>query len=148
MDAARRARQGGDGQGEQAGKAGRRRADRRRRGRGSQAGRATEDGHEQAGEARRGRADSGRGAGGGQAGRRRTTGTDERGQNNKRGEASRAMDMASITAGKTAVRMPIKGPRPRAQRKTGGTKTKTTPSTEQKKGSREKQRKTKRACSN
>ena len=57
------------------------------------------------------------------------------------------MDMASITAGKTAVRMPIKGPRPRAQRKTGGTKTKTTPTTE-KKGSKEKQRKTKRACNN
>ena len=41
--------------------------------------------------------------------------------------------MASITAGKTAVRMPVKGPRPRAQRKTGGTKTKTTPTTEKKK---------------
>ena len=52
------------------------------------------------------------------------------------------MDMASITAGKTAVRMPVKGPRPRAQRKTGGTKTKTTPTTE-KKGSKEKQRKQK-----
>ena len=53
------------------------------------------------------------------------------------------MDMASITAGKTAVRMPIKGPRPKAQRKKGATKTTTTPSTEQKKGSKEKQRKQK-----
>ena len=67
-----------------------------------------------------------------QAGGGRRARTRERGQNDKRGEASRAMDMASITAGKTAVRMPVKGPRPRAQRKIGGTKTKTTPTTEKK----------------
>ena len=126
---------------------------RARMGRQAAAGGADEEaddgnGHGQAGEARRGQADRGRRAEG--TGRPSKQGGGRRartsGQNNKRGGASRAMDMASITAGKMAVRRPIKAPRPRAQRKIGGAKTTTTPSTQQQKGSKEKQRKTKRAC--